>query len=112
MVGCLIFAPMVPQILGDEYLGVIEVLRWLAPVPLLISLQFMAGDTLTGAGFQRIRSFAQVGAAAVNIFLNIYLIPLYSWKGAIWATLVSETLKMMALWIAVGFFYRKNINKI
>ncbi len=111
MLGCLIFAPIVPNILGSEYLGVVEVLRWLAPVPLLIALQFMAGDTLTGAGFQRIRSGVQVGAATVNIVLNLYLIPLYSWKGAIWATLASEALKMIALWIAVAFFYRQYIKQ-
>lgn len=107
---CLIFAPIVPYLLGNDYFKVIEVLRWLAPVPLLISLQLMAGDTLTGAGFQNIRSKIQVAAAAVNIVLNLYLIPLYSWKGAIWATLVSELLKLMGLWLSVWFVYRRHTN--
>jgi O-antigen/teichoic acid export membrane protein len=107
LLGCLIFAPVVPYLLGNDYLNVVNVLRWLAPVPFLISLQMIAGDTLTGAGFQHIRSKIQVAAAVINVVLNLYLIPLYSWKGAIWATLTSEVLKLIGLWLSVAFCYRQ-----
>jgi O-antigen/teichoic acid export membrane protein len=110
LLGCLIFAPVVPSLLGNDYLNVVNVLRWLAPVPFLISLQMIAGDTLTGAGFQPIRSKIQVAAAVINVVLNLYLIPLYSWKGAIWATLTSEVLKLIGLWLSVAFCYRRHLN--
>jgi hypothetical protein len=37
------------------------------------------------------------------------LIPSYSWAGAIWATLASETFKMVGLWGAAAFFWRREL---
>ncbi|MGL5080091.1 MAG: oligosaccharide flippase family protein [Microcoleaceae cyanobacterium] len=105
--GLFILAPFVPSILGEEYVDAVSTLRWLSPVPFLIGVQYMAADSLTGAGFQRSRSIVQVSTAALNVSLNFILIPQYSWKGAIWATLCSEILKVILLWIIVTLLYRK-----
>lgn len=111
--GCLsaialvLFSPFVSLVLGEDFAESSAVLIWLAPIHLLAGLQFLAADTLTGAGLQRSRSFVQVGAAMLNISLNFYLIPLFSWKGAIWATLGSEVFKTVALWLVVLFIYRQ-----
>ncbi|NJO44417.1 MAG: oligosaccharide flippase family protein [Oscillatoriales cyanobacterium RM2_1_1] len=110
-VGVLVFAPFVPYILGQEYEGTVEILRWLAPIPLFIGLQYMAADALTGAGLQRSRSIVQTGAAVLNVGLNLILIPLYSWKGAIWATLSSETFKLIFLWIIVYVIYKQQAKR-
>lgn len=113
-IGYLVFAPLVPVILGDEYTEAIAALRWLAPLPFIAAFQWLAADTLTGAGFQRVRSAVQVAAAVLNAGLNIWLIPLYSWQGAAWATLVSDSLRMVCLWLIVAFLLRQkkqvNIN--
>jgi O-antigen/teichoic acid export membrane protein len=107
LVGYFFFAPLLPKILGAEYTGAVPVLRWLAPLPFIASLQFLAADTLTGAGFQRSRSMVQVGAALINLGLNFWLIPLYSWKGATIATLASDSFRAITLWIMVAYLYRR-----
>ena len=101
VLGYHVFAPWIPYVLGAEYQDAIAVLLWLAPLPAIFAFQLLAADSLTGAGYQRARSLIQIGAAILNVSLNIWLIPLYSWKGAAWATLISETLQMVCLWILV-----------
>ncbi len=101
VLGYHIFAPWIPYVLGAEYQDAIAVLLWLYPLPAIFAFQLLAADSLTGAGYQRARSIIQIGAAILNISLNIWLIPLYSWKGAAWATLISDTLQMVCLWIVV-----------
>ncbi len=101
VLGYHIFAPWIPYVLGAEYQDAIAVLLWLAPLPAIFAFQLLAADSLTGAGYQRSRSIIQIGAAILNVSLNIWLIPLYSWKGAAWATLISDTLQMVCLWIVV-----------
>lgn len=105
--GLFVLAPVLPYVLGNEYAGAVEALRWLAPIPFILALQFLAADTLTGSGFQGVRSGIQITAALLNILLNLWLIPLYSWKGAAWSTLASDSLKLLSLWAIVVFFYRQ-----
>jgi O-antigen/teichoic acid export membrane protein len=102
------FSSWVPKILGDDFQEASSVLIWLSPVILAVSLQGLAADALTGAGFQRSRSIVQVAAAILNVALNLYLIPRYSWHGAIWATLSSEAFKLIALWSIVFVVLRKS----
>jgi O-antigen/teichoic acid export membrane protein len=102
-----LFAPFAPVILGDTFAQSQYVIMWLAPVHLLTGLNLLAADTLTAAGFQKSRTFVQVSAAILNVGLNSYMIPLYSWQGAIWATLISETFSVATLWILVLHQYRK-----
>lgn len=103
-------APIVPFILGNEYATAVEALRWLSPLPFLLALQFFAADTLTGAGFQGTRSVVQVAAALFNFLTNLWLIPLYSWRGAAWSSLASDGLKMLVLWLLVFLLYRREIK--
>ncbi|MDJ0898984.1 MAG: oligosaccharide flippase family protein [Xenococcus sp. MO_188.B8] len=104
-VAILLFASIVPYILGEEYASAIEVLRWLALLPLLKSLNMFAGNTLTGADLQGFRSAMQVSTAFFNFMINLWLIPLYSWKGAAWSTLASESLLGMGCWGIVAWYY-------
>ena len=100
-------APFTASILGAEYAESAGVLVWLAPIHLIATLQFIAADTLTGAGFHRARSMLQVTAAFINFGANLYLIPRFSWQGAAWATLTSELFKLITLWLLVFFYHRK-----
>ncbi len=106
-VAMLVLAPIVPLVLGDEYLHVVEALRWLAPIPLFRAMQHFGGDILSGSGFQSWRSALEAGIAIFNIAINLWLIPLYSWKGSAWASLTSDGLLMLVLWLSVAFFYWK-----
>ncbi|HEY9298423.1 MAG TPA: oligosaccharide flippase family protein, partial [Phormidium sp.] len=48
----MLLAPLVPYVLGADYRDSIPVLRWFAPLIPIISLNFLAADSLTGAGHQ------------------------------------------------------------
>jgi O-antigen/teichoic acid export membrane protein len=103
-----IFSPIIPKILGDGYIDSVLALMWLSPTIIFKSLHRLAADTLTGANYQRVRSAAQVLVAFLNGVLNVILIPNYQWRGAIWATLISEFLLMILLWSAVYAYNRKS----
>ncbi len=111
-VGLVLFSPMVPSILGDGYLPVVEALQWLAPIPLFRALQHFGGDILSGSGFQNRRSAMETGIAGFNIAINLWLIPLYSWQGAAWASLVSDGLLALMFWVTVAFLYRKQKSAV
>lgn len=99
-------AGAVPLLLGRQYAEVAEVLRWLAPLPMLQSLHYFASDTLTGAGFQRARSSVQIGVVGLNAALNLLLVPRFSWHGAAWATLASDAVLAIGLWTVVFMIAR------
>ena len=91
-------APLVPRVLGAEYARTTEALRWLALLPLLKTMHYFAADSLTGAGFQGVRTVAQVLVAMFNVLVNLWIIPAYSWRGAAWSSLASDGLLAASLW--------------
>lgn len=111
IIGYLILAPFIPKILGGEYREAVEALLWLSPLPAIATFQYLAADALTGSGHQKARSVVQVGAAILNVSLNIWLIPQYSWKGAACATLISDSLRLICLWLIVFLLYRQQTKQ-
>jgi O-antigen/teichoic acid export membrane protein len=111
-IGLFLLAPVIPHLLGHEYEGAVEALRWLAPLPFLKAMHYFAADTLTGAGFQGARSTVQAIAAAFNVLVNVWLIPLYSWRGAAWSSLASDTFLMLSLWMLVVVFHRQQVHRL
>jgi O-antigen/teichoic acid export membrane protein len=103
----LLAAPVVPLILGDSYQDSVEALRWLAVIPALSALYYLAADALTGADAQGIRTVFQVLAAILNVGLNLILIPAYSWRGAAWATIASVGFLAAGLWITTIVMARR-----
>src|SRR5262249_16665865 len=94
----MIGAPLVPHILGHPYRNVTEALRWLALLPLIKTLHYFIADSLTGAGYQQVRTFVQGGVALFNILINIWIIPAYGWHGAAWSSIASDGLLLIGLW--------------
>ena len=105
--GYLLLAPFVPVILGEDYQDAVKALLWLSPLPAIATFHYLAADVLTGSGNQKFRSIVQVGTAVVNVLLNIILIPLFSWKGAAIATLISDSLRLICLWLIVYILYHR-----
>ncbi len=103
LAGMVLFfaAPVVPWVLGAEYHDSVSAIRWLALLPLFRTLHLFAADTLTGAGFQGLRSALQVFVAVFNVGINFWLIPAYSWVGAAWSSLLSDGMLMVCLWAVV-----------
>ena len=104
-IAILICAPIIPFVLGEEYATAVGALRWLALSPFLICLHTFAGNTLTGADLQGFRTAMQASTAVFNVLANLWLIPIYSWKGAAWSTLASESLLALGCWGLVAWYY-------
>jgi O-antigen/teichoic acid export membrane protein len=94
-------AALVPIILGDSYDASVGALRGLSVLPLLKASHYLAANSLTGAGFQPVRTSAQVAVAIANVLLNLWLIPNYSWGGAVAASIASDGLLVVLLWSIV-----------
>ena len=99
-------APLLPLVLGANYAQTALALRWLALLPLLRSAHVFLADSLSGAGFQGLRSLIQVVIALVNIALNLAILPKYGWLGAAWTSLASDGLLLLSLWIAIQYKLR------
>jgi len=91
-------APLVPLTLGVQYGCTSEALRWLSLLPVLKTFHYFAADTLTGAGHQALRTLVQVLVAGLNVLVNLWIIPAYSWRGAAWSSLASDGLLALVLW--------------
>jgi len=47
----------------------------------------------------------------LNILLNLWLIPAYSWRGAAWSSLASDGLLAIGLWTAVSILRRQESSR-
>ena len=100
-IGLYVLAPLLPWLLGADFAESVQAIRWLAAVPLLMTLHRFAADSLTGAGWQARRTGIEFGAAAVNVLLNLALVPRFSWHGTAWVTIATEGLLVIALGLAL-----------
>ena len=107
-ISILLFAGLVPYILGPEYARTVEAMRWLALLPMLKAVHYFLSDALTGAGHQGTRTAIQAGVALFNVLLNLWLIPEYSWRGAAWSSLASDGLLALVIGITVLVLSRRS----
>jgi O-antigen/teichoic acid export membrane protein len=107
MIGLLALAPVVPHILGKEYVRSVSALRWLAILPVLKTIHSFFADALTGAGYQRLRTMIQIAVALFNVLINLWIIPAYSWLGAAWSSIASDAALLCLLGIAIVGLSRK-----
>ena len=66
---------------------------------MLKTFHYFAADSLTGAGYQGVRTAVQVGIAVFNVLVNLWIIPAYGWRGAAWSSLASDGLLAVILWM-------------
>lgn len=100
-------APLIPHMLGPGFAQCTQALRWLCLLPLFRGIHQISGAALTGCGYQRFRTAAQVAVALLNLSLNLVWIPAYGWIGAAWASLITDcALGILCLailsWVAIG----------
>ncbi|MCB1755980.1 MAG: oligosaccharide flippase family protein [Gammaproteobacteria bacterium] len=88
-------ADLIIFLLGDGYVESGEALRLLAFFPFIQSVTLPYADALTGAGLQNIRSRGMILTMIINLTLNLALIPVFGWHGAIFATLISQSTLML-----------------
>jgi O-antigen/teichoic acid export membrane protein len=105
--GLLMGAPIIPKILGSEYLRTVEALRWLAILPLFKTIHYFFADALSGAGYQGLRMCLQIVVAVFNVLVNLWIIPAYSWRGAAWSSLASDGLLALLMWLAINMLRQR-----
>ena len=102
-----VLAPLPARLIGDSYQPSIEILRWLAIVPFIKVIQYLAGNALDAGQRQFVRLWLTLAAAGLNLTLNIIFIPRYSWRAAVTTTLIAETALLVALWGALIVLSRR-----
>lgn len=106
--GLLLCAGIVPYVLGPEFAETTVALRWLSPLPLLKAIHYFLADSLTGAGHQGLRSGIQASVALINVLINLWLIPRYSWRGAAWSSIASDALLAVFIGAAAYLLARRS----
>jgi O-antigen/teichoic acid export membrane protein len=100
-------APLFPLVIGKDFARTVEALRWLALIPFLKTISYFFSDSVTGAGYQGFRTAAQVFVAILNIGLNFWLIPAYSWRGAAWSSLACDGALALVMFGVLQFVMAK-----
>jgi O-antigen/teichoic acid export membrane protein len=100
-------APLLPIFLGKQYLLAVPALRLLSAIPLLRCIHVFFADALSGGGFQRTRTVIQVGIGVINVALNLYILPRYSWRGAAWTSVACDALLVVAFWLTALLLFRR-----
>ncbi len=93
------FAPYFYLLVGDAYKETAQAIQIAAFIPLLQSISIPFSDSLSGINKQNIRARISIFALMINIFLNLFLIPEWGWKGAVWATIFSQIIYTLTVFI-------------
>jgi len=93
--------PLLTRLLNEGEIDPSVIVRALVALPILIAGQQYAARGLTATGRQLWVTRILLGAAALNLAMNFVLIPRYSWQGAVVATLASDLLVAVFLWVAL-----------
>lgn len=101
-------APIIPILAGAGFAQSVSALRWLAIIPVFRSIHQMKGVVLTSSGRQVVRTTSQLAIAIFNFGLNLWLIPLYGWLGAAWASIASDGALALIMWFAVRVLVRRS----
>lgn len=99
-------AGAMPLILGPTYTASASALRWLCALPLIRCFHYAAGTTITGSVSQWYRTVQQLATALLNLLLNWWLIPRYSWQGAAAASIASDGALAFMNWVSVLWLMR------
>ena len=102
MVGTWVFVLAVRGVVPDRFATVVDMLVYLAPIPLFQALQMFPANMLTSVDRQPLRMMLYFLAVVVNVVANVILIPRHGWEGAAIATLAAEMCLVVALWIAAS----------
>jgi O-antigen/teichoic acid export membrane protein len=87
--------------MGPEYAAVVPLMRALIWASALLYVALPAANLLIALRFQKINFWMMIPATAMNVALNIVLIPAYGAIGAAWATVASYGFLAVGYLIAV-----------
>lgn len=88
---------------GENYAGSVVPMQWIMPTLLFIGLSNVLGiQILVPLGRERVVLWSIVAGAAVDVVLNVVLIPQYGASGAAAATSVAELVVLAVQFIVLG----------
>jgi O-antigen/teichoic acid export membrane protein len=100
--GFVLFAePVVDALYGAEYAEAVGAVRLLGGAAALYGIAYLSASTLLAQRRQAVLPWATGAVLAVNVTLNLVLIPPLSYDGAALATSISELLLAVVLSVAV-----------
>jgi len=102
-----LFAGFVPVVMGHKFAESAVALRWLCPLPFIKSIHAFLNDTLTGGDQQAARSVTQLSLAGFNILINLWLIRVFSWRGASVSSIITDLGLAISLYIVIRWYLRK-----
>jgi O-antigen/teichoic acid export membrane protein len=100
-------APLARLVVDRDYGNIVVMIRLLAVVPVVKSIQYLAGNALDAAGKPLARFWLTSVFAVLNLGANLILIPRYSWKAAIATTVAAEVSLTVALWVILWRLARR-----
>lgn len=96
----LLASPIIDIFCGVEFMNATSVLQWTAPIILFIGLTNVIGiQILYPLGKENIVIWSTIGGAVLNMLLNFWLIPAYSYTGAGISTFCAELIVLMIQFI-------------
>jgi O-antigen/teichoic acid export membrane protein len=101
--GLSLCAGVLPLLLGATYVDAVSALRWLAWLPLMSLPRLLLQSLLIGGDQQNWAVNILAAGGLFNIALNMLLIPLWSWRGAVMATYAAEIAMALAMGVTVFF---------
>lgn len=97
--ACWVGAPLVAVVLGPDYREAAVVFRWMIPAFVLQCAGIVGGNFAVIAGRVGWNLVAMSVVAAVNVALNLRLIPRFELAGAVMATTASAATLVATTWI-------------
>jgi O-antigen/teichoic acid export membrane protein len=101
VIGAWIGAPLIPMILGNEWSGTVTIVRALSFLVVFRATSGFAMNAMLTIGRNALRSSLNVFAALLSVGLYAALVPPFSWKGAVAATLIGEATLTCLAWAVV-----------
>lgn len=104
LISCVIFwgADVLIWLLGSGYQRTILSLRWLAWLPCISLPRLFLQAVFSGSDLQHYSGGVLILGAGLNIILNLWLIPIWGWRGAVIVTYATECAISCALFLIVA----------
>lgn len=103
-------APVIPWLLGTSYALSSDVMRSLCLLPLLMMLQGVYSEALSGANAQNMVAGVQIVAAITSVVLNVVLVPQLSWQGSVFAAYAAQIVLVLGIMAAAASVRRRELK--
>lgn len=110
--GLWLFAPQLELVLGEEFAGSVEMMRWLV---LWLPIRAISGapmNGLLGLGRLGLRLVVLIAGAATAVTIYVLVIPGVGWEGAVLGTIVGELALVIGGWIALVWAQRQHDDRV